>query len=68
MILVYGICRDSDAYGGLRLRRGNLVENSTGVGVARRRHRVSTLGLSNVSSQPEDETPKIAFSRPAEFI
>jgi hypothetical protein len=61
MILAYGICRDSDC-------RGNLAENSTGVGVARRRHRVSALGLSNVSSQPGDETPKIAFSRPAEFI
>ncbi|MBD2521953.1 MULTISPECIES: hypothetical protein [unclassified Nostoc] len=39
MILVYGICRDSDC-------RGNLAENSTGVGVARRRHRLSALGLS----------------------
>jgi hypothetical protein len=61
MILVYGICRDSD-------RRGNLAESFTGVDVARRRHRVNAIGLSNVTSQPGDETPKIAFSRPAEFI
>lgn len=39
MILVYGICRDSDF-------RGNLAENSTGVGVARRRYCVRDLGLS----------------------
>ncbi|MEH2411766.1 hypothetical protein [Nostoc sp.] len=30
--------------------------------------RVSAIGLFNVSSQQGDETPKIAFSRPAEFI
>ncbi|WP_174711142.1 hypothetical protein [Nostoc sp. TCL240-02] len=50
MILVYGICRDSDAYGGLHLCRGNLAENSTGVGVARRRHHVSALRLFNTNS------------------
>ncbi|MEH2454284.1 hypothetical protein [Nostoc sp.] len=51
----YGICWNSD-------RRGNLAEKTESG------DRVSAVGLFNVSSQQGDETPKIAFSKPAEFI
>ncbi|MEH2239500.1 hypothetical protein [Nostoc sp.] len=56
--LGYGICWNRRA----TLIQGHLAEKTESG------DRVSAVGLFNVSSQQGDETPKIAFSRPAEFI